>query len=227
MPQKIRVAILDDHQAIIDGYCYRLEQDPGIYVVAKSTFGEELEPMLAKQVVDVLFLDINVPTSVNNNNPYPILHLIPKLLQKYPDLQILVISMYDEAALIRSVMEVGASGYVIKDDRETIQELAAVTRSIARGGIHMSRVAYDRYFKRIQKEESLSPRQLEAISLCASYPEKTTADIADIMGVANSTVRNLLSEAYLRLGVPNHPAAVDKARRLGLLTPDAPSYTNP
>ncbi|MBC8507581.1 MAG: response regulator transcription factor [Anaerolineales bacterium] len=224
MSQTIRVAILDDHQAIIDGYCYRLERDRKIQVVAKSTFGDDLEPMLASHAVDVLFLDINVPTSADNDNPYPILHLIPKLLQKYPDLQILVISMYNEAALIRNVMEAGASGYIIKDDRETIQELAAVTRTIARGGIHMSRPAYDQYFKRIRVEDSLSSRQLEAISLCASYPEKTTSEIADIMGVANSTVRNFLSEAYMRLEVPNRMAAIAKARRLGLLTPDVPGY---
>lgn len=227
MTQQIRVAILDDHQAIIDGYCYRLEQDPQIQVVAKRTFGEDLEPMLVKFDVDVLFLDINVPTSVDNDNPYPILHFIPKLLQRYPELQILVISMYNEATLIRNVMEAGASGYVIKDDRETIQELAAVTRSIASGGIHMSKLAHDKYFKRIPKEKDLSPRQLEALSLCASYPEKTSAEIAMIMGVANSTVRNLLSESYMHLEVPNRMAAVAKARRLGILTPDVPGYIDP
>ncbi|MBL7163921.1 MAG: response regulator transcription factor [Anaerolineales bacterium] len=220
MSPEIRVAILDDHQGIIDGYCYRLEKDPNIQVVATRAYGEELEPMLAEQAVDVLFLDINVPTSADNSNPYPILHLIPRLLQQYPDLNILVISMYHQASLVKNVMEAGASGYVMKDDRLTIQELAAVARTVASGGIHLSREAHDQYLKKIPKEDNLSPRQLEAISLCAAYPEKTTAEIAKLMDVANSTVRNLLSEAYLRLEAPNRMAAVAKARRLGIIAPD-------
>jgi DNA-binding CsgD family transcriptional regulator len=90
----------------------------------------------------------------------------------------------------------------------------------------MSRLAHDQYFKKIPKRESLSPRQLEAISLCAAYPEKTTSEIAALMDVANSTVRNLLSEAYMRLEVPNRMAAVAKARQLGYLTPSMPEIEN-
>jgi len=224
LASQINIAILEDHQSIIDGYLYRLEKDSEIVVVATCNYGEELEAMLSEQAVDVLFLDINVPTSANNPNPYPIVRQIPKMLQKYPKLNILVISMYDQASLVKNVMEAGVSGFIIKDDRETIQELASVARTIAIGGIHMSRIAHNQYFKKIPKGESLSPRQLEAISLCAAYPEKTTSEIATKMGVANSTVRNLLSEAYLRLEVPNRMAAVTKARQLGLLTPPVPGY---
>ncbi len=220
MSPEIRVAILDDHQGIIDGYCYRLEKDSHIQVVATSVYGEELKPMLAEQVVDVLFLDINVPTSANNANPYPILHLIPKLLQQYPDLNILVISMHHQASLVKNVMEAGASGYIMKDDRQTIQELAAVVRTVASGGIYLSREAHNKYLKKIPKGDDLSPRQLEAISLCAAYPEKTTAEIAKLMSVANSTVRNLLSEAYQRLEAPNRQAAVAKACRSGIIAQD-------
>ncbi|MBM3145738.1 MAG: response regulator transcription factor [Chloroflexi bacterium] len=219
MGAKIRVAILDDHQAIIDGYCHRFENDTDIQVVSTHAYGEELEPLLEKHAVDVLFLDVNVPTSVDNTNPFPILHLIPTLLQKYPDMNIVVISMYNQPSLVKNVMEAGASGYILKEDRKTIQELAAVTRCVARGGVHMSRKAHDQYFKTITLGNKLSPRQLEAISLCAAYPEKTTAEIASLMNVANSTVRNLLSEAYIRLGCPNRMAAVAKARQMGLIAP--------
>ncbi|MHC4537559.1 MAG: response regulator, partial [Planctomycetota bacterium] len=143
MTSQIKVAILEDHQSIIDGYLYRLDQDPEIQVVATQTYGEELESMLSEHTVDVLILDINVPTSGNNPNPYPVVHKIPKILQKFPQLNILVISMYDQASLVKNVMEAGASGFIIKDDRDTIQELASVARSIAKGGIHMSRLAHD------------------------------------------------------------------------------------
>lgn len=94
MSKKIRVAILDDHQSIVDGYVYRLEKDPQIEIVAMMGFGDELEPTLVKTPADVLLLDVNVPSSEENRNPYPILHSIPRLLQSHPDLNILVISMH-------------------------------------------------------------------------------------------------------------------------------------
>src|SRR6266498_4660772 len=117
MNEKIHVTILDDHQNIIDGYVYRLSSNPQIEVAATINFGDELEWNLAEHPTDVLLLDVNVPTSSENPNPYPILHVIPKLLQTYKSLSILVISMYAERGLIRAVMEAGASGYILKDDQ--------------------------------------------------------------------------------------------------------------
>jgi two-component system nitrate/nitrite response regulator NarL len=220
----IRVAILDDHQSIIDGYMYRLSSVPGFEVVATISYGEELEPTLAAHHADVLLLDINVPTSADNPNPYPILHNIPSLLEKYPNLHILVISMYAERGLIRAVMEAGASGYVLKDDRAMLQDLGNVVQSIASGGIYFSQKAHQLMLsqKTTKSGEHLSPRQLEALSLCAAYPDWTSADLAEKMSVSNSTVRNLLSGAYLRLGVHSRPAAIARAHQQGLITPDPP-----
>ena len=79
MSYQIRVAILDDHQSIIDGYRFRLEKDEKIAVVAIGTYGEDLDDILSNHEVNVLVLDINVPTSKDNPNPYPILHSIPKM----------------------------------------------------------------------------------------------------------------------------------------------------
>jgi two-component system nitrate/nitrite response regulator NarL len=223
----IRVTILDDHQSIIDGYVYRLSKAPGFEVVATISYGEQLEPALAAHPSDVVLLDNSVPTSPENPNPYPILHEIPSLLQKHPDLNILVISMHAERSLVRSVMEAGASGYVLKDDRAMLQDLGNVVRSIANGGIYFSQKAYQFMLnqKTTPTSERLSPRQLEALSLCAAYPDWTSADLAKKMSVANSTVRNLLSDAYLRLGVRNRTAAIAQARVLGLITPDPPVLT--
>jgi len=220
----IRVTILDDHQTIIDGYVYRLSSAPGFEIAATISYGEELEPTLAEHPTNVLLLDINVPTSAENPNPYPILYSIPSLLEKYPDMHILVISMYAERSLIRAVMEAGASGYVLKDDRATLQDLGNILQSIANGGIYFSQKAHHLMLtqKTTPSGERLSPRQLEALSLCSAYPDWTSADLAKKMSVANSTVRNLLSDAYLRLGVRSRTAAIAKARQLGLITPDPP-----
>jgi len=221
MSPPIRVAILDDHQSIIDGYQLRLGKLPDFEIVATAYYGEELEPMLAAYSTDVLVLDVTVPASPTNPNPYPILHLIPKLLQRYPTLVVLVVSMHDDRALIQAVIEAGASGYILKDDREAILDLAAVVRTVAHGGIYFSRQAHQqlRRFGAAPDEPLLTQRQIEVLSMCAAYPNLSTSDLAQKLNIANSTMRNLLSEAYLRLQVINRTAAIAKARQLGLITP--------
>jgi two-component system nitrate/nitrite response regulator NarL len=224
--EKVRVAILDDHQSIIDGYIYRLSSTPEIQVVATATHGEELEPLLAKHPVDVLLLDLSVRTSPDNSNPYPILHIIPKLLQKYNNLSILVISMFAEPGLMRSLIEAGASGYILKDDQAAFRDLGNVVLSVANSGVYFSKKAHSLYMQTdaMTGSEVLTPRQLEVLSLCAAYPDASTSDLAQMMTISNSTVRNLLSSVYLRLGVHSRTAAVEKAREMGLVTPRPPSF---
>jgi DNA-binding NarL/FixJ family response regulator len=222
MKDKIRLMIMDDHQSIVDGYTYRLSQVPEIEVIAILTYGDELEPALKEHHVDVLLLDIEVPTSPMNSNPYPILHTIPKLLQLYPELAILVISMHAGRGLIRAVVEAGASGYILKDDRTRLQELGKAVLSVADHGVCFSDKALKAFVTK--NNEPFTPRQLEALSLCASYPNSKTAELARKMKIANSTLRNLLSSAYLKLGVQTRAAAVAKAREMGIITPDSSVY---
>jgi two-component system nitrate/nitrite response regulator NarL len=225
MKDKIRVAILDDHQGIIDGYLYRLGGAPDIEVVATILFGEDLEPSLARNPVDVLVLDVQIPTSPTNPNPFPILYIIPRLLELYPNLVVVVISMHTQRTLINAVMEAGASGYVVKDDQATIRELASVIRTVAGGSIYMSQYAYQELKKSRTGAllQPLSPRQLEALSMCAAFPDASSAELCQMMNIANSTLRNLLSGAYLKLNVRSKAAAISRARQMGLITPEKPS----
>jgi two-component system nitrate/nitrite response regulator NarL len=226
--EKVRVAILDDHQSIIDGYIYRLSSTPEIEVVATANFGEDLESVLGNRPADVLLLDLSVRTSTDNPNPFPILYLVPKLLQKYPDLSVLIISMFAEPGLMRSIIEAGASGYVLKDDQSAFRELGNIVLSVAHGGIYFSKKAHSLYMQAeaVNGSDLLTPRQMEVISLCAAYPDASTADLAQMMTVSNSTVRNLLSSLYLRLSVHSRTAAVEKAREMGLITPRPPAFTS-
>ncbi len=226
--EKVRVAILDDHQSIIDGFIYRLSSTPDIEVVATATMGEDLEPLLNKHQADVLLLDLSVRTSADNPNPFPILHVIPKLLQKHPNLCVLVISMFSEPGLMRSLIEAGASGYILKDDQSAFKDLGNIVLSVARGGIFFSKKAHNLYMQaeNLTGGDLLTPRQMEVISLCAAYPDASTADLAQMMTISNSTVRNLLSSLYLRLGVHSRTAAVEKAREKGLITPRPPTFTH-
>jgi two-component system nitrate/nitrite response regulator NarL len=228
MSEMIRVTILDDHQSIVDGYRFRLGTSERVQVVAAIGFGDELEPTLEKYPTDVLLLDIGVPASADNLNPYPILHVIPSLLQKYPNLVILVISMHAERSMIRAVMDAGSSGYILKDDRTTLRDLENVVISVASGGIYLSRDVNEVLLRAGTGEiDLLSRRQREALSLCLAYPDSTTADLAKMMSITNSTIRNLLSGAYIKLGVRTRIAAVSKARQLGLITPEPTTMPRP
>jgi len=219
MPNKIRLMIMDDHQSIVDGYLYRLSTFPEIEVVATLAYGDELESALQEKPANVLVLDVQVPISPKNSNPYPILHTIPKLLQEYPDLAILVISMYDERSLIRAIVEAGASGYILKNDRQRIQDLGKAIISIAEGGVCFSEKALKAFLTK--KDEPFTTRELEALSLSAAYPNSKTAELAHKMKIANSTLRNLLSSIYLKLDVHTRAAAIAKARQMGIITPDS------
>ena len=222
MENKIRVTIMDDHQSIVDGYLYRLSQVPEIEVVATLAYGNDLEPALEEQPVDVLVLDVQVPASPKNANPYPILHTIPKLIQLHPDLAILVISMHDERGLVRAIIEAGASGYILKNDTKRIQELGKCVMSVANGEVCFSDKVQKAFLSR--KDEPFTARQLEALSLCAAYPNSKTAELARKMKIANSTLRNLLSTVYLKLGVQTRAAAIARARELGMITPDSTPF---
>jgi two-component system nitrate/nitrite response regulator NarL len=223
---KIKVIILDDHQPIVDGYVARLSKSPEIEVVATLGYGDELEPALALSPADVLLLDVGVPISADNPTTYPILHTIPKILQLYPKMNILVISMFAERGLIRGVMDAGANGYILKDDRATLIDLANVVLTIAHGGIYFSQKAHQLFlnYQLSQTGNELSPRQLAALSLCASYPDSMTTDLARQMDITNSTFRNLLSGAYIKLNVRTRAAAIAKAQSLGIITPLSPSW---
>ncbi len=224
MVKKVRVTILDDHQSTVDGYLYRLGHIPEIEIVATLRFGQELTNSLERRPTDVLLLDFSIPISETNSNVYPTLTEIPKLLQLYPNLDVLMISMFAERSIIRAVMEAGASGYILKDDSAAIQDLANIVLSVADGGIYLSQRAGQLYQKRNDGNESqLSRRELEVLLLCAAFPSSKTAELAHKMNVSNSTVRNLLSGAYFKLDAHTRAGALEKARQLGLLTSDSPT----
>lgn len=229
MRRKIRVAILDDHQSVIDGYSLRLSVKKNLQIVGSANYGSHLDDLVARGKVDVLLLDISLPISEENQDPYPVLNSLTRLRKQYPHMAILVISMHAERPLVRAVMEAGANGYVLKDDRDAILQLAEAVTLVSTGGIFLSRRLRNLYShpRPMDLAQDLSTRQLEVLSVCAAYPEITTKELAQKMAVAPSTVRNLLSQAYRRLHVHNRMAAVSRARQLGLITPytQAPSQS--
>jgi DNA-binding NarL/FixJ family response regulator len=218
MSSTIKVAILEDHQIVAAGYAFLL-QDPSMFeITGVVKVYSEWEPLLAAHPADVALMDVKVPTAPDNPDPYPILHVMPKLIQAYPEMAFLVISGYSEPTLIQGVMKAGANGYILKDDNALLRELKNVLVSVVAGrGIYLSPQAKELLLQREATETELTPRQAQALSLCAAYPADSTKNLARRMNVTCSTLRNLLSQSYLRLGVTGRSAAVIKAQQLGLL----------
>ena len=89
-------------------------------------------------------------------------------------------------------------------------------RHVANGGIYFSEGAS--WEPQAESLDSiLTPRQLEALSLCASQPDGDTFFLANELGVTGSTLRNLLSNSYFRLGVRTRAAAIARAHQLGII----------
>ena len=226
MHRSLNSNILEHHQSIIDGYVYRLSKDPSIRINLIATTWEEFEKQLVRHEVDLLLLGLNIPVSEENPNLFPAILTIRQLLQKFPALRILVISMFRDVALIRALLDTGIRGFILKDDQASIQQLASIVCIIAKGGSFISKGA-------LPTSEFNHPslvfscRQMEALSVCAAYPDSRTPDLAKLLGMADSTFRNLMSEIYQLLGVHTRAAAIVKAQQMGLLPlPHEPAYNS-
>lgn len=219
--KKLRVAVLEDHPVVVDGYTLRLSAYPNIELVAAARNGEQLDRLLEEHEVDVLILDVVAPAREGTLAPYPLFSVIPSLRSQYPGMAILIISGHKQPTLIRSVMEAGASGYIIKSDVAATERLGQIISSLGGGGMYLSEqsVAALAQTDASGDIEMLTDRQREVLSLCAANPGMSTDDLAKQLSIASSTVRNLLSNCYKRLRVNNMTAAVLKARELGLITP--------
>ena len=130
--------------------------------------------------------------------------------------------MRADRGIIRGVMEAGANGYILKDDPAANEQLIEIIKSVAEGGVYLSQEAGALYEKHLATEngKQLSPRQLQALSLCSAHPGKKNIDLAKIMNVTHSTFRNFLSGAYIKLKAGNRTEAIAKAKQMGLITPD-------
>lgn len=222
MSEPIRIAILEDHQGIIDGYRYRLGREPDMQIAAIIRFGEHLWSALDANPIDVLLLDVQVPTSESNRNPFPILFTVPRLFEKYPDLTIIVVTVAIWPAMIRGLLDAGVSAYILKDDHAAFRELGSIIRSVMQDGLYLTGAAFQIAAGELAAPVSLTQRQHEVLSLCAAYPDLKTSQLARMLGVAHSTFRNLLSSAYLQLKVSNRAAAIARAQQLGLIPPHQP-----
>lgn len=217
MRQTITIGILEDHIATAMGLKAQLDLNPRLSVVWMAQYYQAVAENLRKHPTNLLILDIGLPNSPEETEPYPIFHVIPELLRTYPEIKILVVSMHSRPALFKAIRDTGASGYILKHDGESFNRLDEILLDIYENdSIHYSPEVL-RVLTESEELPRLTNRQTQILSLIHSKPGISNVQLAGVLVVAPSTVRNHLSDIYLKLGVSNRTSAIIKAQKLGLL----------
>jgi two-component system, NarL family, response regulator NreC len=121
--EKIRVLIADDHAVLRAGLRILINTQPDMVVVAEAGDGIEAVKQATQNRPDVAVMDITMPAISG-------IQAIEQIRQACPRTQILVLTMHDDTAYLRSALAAGASGYVVKKsaDSELISAIHAVHR---------------------------------------------------------------------------------------------------
>ena len=220
MGKHITIGILEDHLVTAEGYKARLERNPRLKVSWMATFYEEVFDNMQESLTDLLILDVNVLNAPGDLEPFPIHHAISDIQEKYPEVKIIVISMLNQPALIRSIQRAGASGYILKDDGDSFRRLDEILIEVAtHDSIYFSPFAA-KVLTNPGEIPTLSRRQMEVLSLLASNSFLSTRELAEQLFIAPSTFRNHVSDIFLKLGVNSRTAAILRAKQLGLIADD-------
>lgn len=195
----IKIAISDDHKVITQSLDTMLRESGGIDVVAHATTNAECEAMLEQNTnIDILILDIGMPDG--NSLDY-----VETWKDRYPEVHILVLSTYAEAAVINRALSCGADGYVMKTCGK--DELLEGIHTVMRGEQYICPEAASILKAHPQLDVVvLTPREQEVLKLIVEgYSIKM---IADRLCLAFETVHSYYKYLKLKLGVPNTAALV-------------------
>lgn len=206
----LRVAIADDHRLMLDGIKRALETAPDIKVVGEAMSGEEMLALVPRVRPDVVILDLRMPKGDG-------LSTLGQLRKDYPDLKVIILSMFEDPEHIDQALHQGAAGYVVKSINPL--DLPSTIRQVVEGTV---------YHPRGRQGETgggssgsaghpggLTDRELSILRLVAEG--LSNLDIAGKLYVTEQTVKFHLSNIYRKLGVGNRTEATRYAYRNGLI----------
>src|SRR5690606_12326347 len=125
MNKTIKIAIADDHPLIIEGIQNMLRGHTAMEVVATYSNGKELIEGIKTTRPGVLFLDINLPDKQGDE-------LSRIISRAYPEIRIIALTNLDNVYYIKSMLQNGASGYVLKRSAEQTSELQSRAKVVCR-----------------------------------------------------------------------------------------------
>ncbi len=185
---KIRILIADDHTLLRNGICALLENEQDIAIVGEANDGREAVRLADQLKPNVVLMDIAMPL-LNG------LEATRQIKREHPEINVLVLTMYDNEEYFREMLEVGASGYIIK--RAAATELVSAIRAVYNGEAVLSpaitRLLLEDYLNHEMGNEkddpnALSAREREVLQLIAEG--KTSREIAELLHLSVKTVQS-------------------------------------
>lgn len=220
--QKIRVVIIDDQEIVRIGVRAALETDSQIEIVAEGKTEDDALQLASEHHPDVLLFGLNSITSQKpSSETWSVCNTIRGLV-KTCQINILVLCRYAHKVLIRAVIRAGASGIMLKDEAmNSCAVLAQAIVDIARSKkLSLSQSLYEKvYYPGLEMEDipQLTERRIEIMQTIADNPQLTLNQVADLLGIAESTLRNNLSAISRALDTPNANGAMIECLRLGVI----------
>lgn len=204
--QLIRVAIVDDHQIVIDGL-EKIITESGIARLTDKSYNiANCWKMLNISQPDVLMLDVGLPDGSG-------MDLCPQIKAKYPAINILMLTSYAEYAVISHVLNNGASGYILKNAMP--EEIVEGIHTVASGKRFLCEEVAILLKKGDKNKIELTRREYELLRLITEG--YTSAEIADRMFLGYETIRSYRKNLHLKLGAHNTAELAKIARYLKLV----------
>lgn len=211
-----RVVVVDDQTLIRQGIRGLLEV-AGIDVVGEADDGRAALPVVARTAPDVILLDLRMPQ-------FDGIWTLERLRADNVDIPVLVLTTFDDDELVLAALRAGARGYLLKD--VTLDQLTRAIRTLADGGTLIAPSITDRMLRAIRSGpspvgpeappvQSLTEREQEVLRLVArGYSNR---EIAELLFLAEGTVKNHVSTILTKLGARDRTNAVLRALHEGIL----------
>jgi two-component system, NarL family, response regulator LiaR len=217
----IRIILADDHVMLRQGTAELLRRQPDIDVVGEATNGQEAV-LLAQQVKpDIVVMDVRMPVLSG-------IEATRIIRDQLPQVQVLVLTAHDDDQYIFSLLQAGASGYLLKT--APVSELLKAIRQVHAGEspldpaiarkvvARMSRTGSTELVSAGQEQptETLTPRELEVLQLLAQGMSNRA--IAKALFISDRTVQAHLTSIFAKTQVSSRLEAVLNGIRRGWLT---------
>lgn len=214
----IRVLLVEDETLVRHGIRKLLELDPRMEIVAEAGDGEEALRLLGEDRPDVVLLDVRLPKLDGLG--------VLRALRTRPEAPpCLVLTTFDDRALILEAIREGARGFLRKD--VSLAQLVQAIETLAAGGTFLQPALTDSLMKGLEATrgtlpdagaslvEPLTPRETEVLRLMAAA--YTNREIAEALGTAEGTVKIHVSNILAKLAARDRTQAVLKSLELRLL----------
>lgn len=213
---KTRLALIDDHQIVRDGLKALLQKLEHCEVIAEGGSGEDALELATNPDIQVFLMDIAMPGISG-------LDAAARISEMRPDARIIMLSMHATADYVQRALQVGASGYMLKNMAPSELESAIV--KVAAGGQYLSPAIAETLNESGSEANaddaginSLTARQREILRLLAEG--MSTRDIAALLAISAKTVETHRSQLMQKLDIFDVPGLVKYAIRHGLVSVD-------